>query len=92
MVRPAEMRAGGDSAMSEQDHEHLLMARRHAAQGKARVARQRDLLRRLEVRGQSTDLARDLLASFVATLGQMQVHLDYLEHECGDRRGTSGRG
>lgn len=55
------------------------MAQRHLVEGRARVARQRWLIRELEAAGQPTDLAEQLLTSLVEALRQMRIHRDYLE-------------
>jgi hypothetical protein len=61
--------------------EHLELARRHLAEGGARVARQRELLYELYEHGHPTDLAADLLDAMIATMEQMEAHYDYLRRE-----------
>ena len=61
----------------------LAMARRHVAEGEERVLRQRQLVGRLEERGEPTGAGLDLLEEFEATLEQMRVHLAVMEEEIG---------
>jgi hypothetical protein len=58
--------------------EELDMARRHVAEGAARVAKQRQLVENLEADGYPTELAHQLLTSLEDTLEQMRRHLAYL--------------
>lgn len=55
------------------------MARRHLAEAEARIARQRALIYDLQAAGHPTDLARQILRSWLDTLRQMKVHEEYLE-------------
>lgn len=61
------------------DRQHLQLARRHIAEGEARVQRLRELIGDLELAGRPTELAESLLRSFIETLEQMRRHRDYLE-------------
>jgi hypothetical protein len=61
--------------------EHLAIARRHLAEGEARIARQREILYDLYEHGYPTDLAADLLDAMIATMAQMEAHYEYLRRE-----------
>lgn len=65
----------------DQHLEHLRLARQHLVDGEARIARQAELVERLEAGGHPSELARALLVSFEETLDQMRAHRDYLENE-----------
>jgi len=60
------------------------LARRHLAEGRARIARQRELICELEEAGQPTELAEELLRALIETLRQMRAHRDFLER-CQDQ-------
>jgi hypothetical protein len=57
----------------------LQMARRHVAEGRARIEAQEQLISRLHDLGQPTELAEQLLALLKDTIVQMQAHKAYLE-------------
>lgn len=59
----------------------LAMARRHVHEGEDRVSRQRQLLGRLEERGDATGTATDLLEAFEVSLEQMRQHLVAIEED-----------
>lgn len=66
--------------MSEYETE-LEMARRHVREGMGHVTRQREIIADFQEHGFPTDLARELLSQFEATLGEHQRHLVRLEEE-----------
>jgi hypothetical protein len=78
-VRYCEMRA--DFAIEE--------GKRHLREGEARVARQKELIAELERDGHETAQARDLLASFEATLEAQHHHMNLMMRRF---RAPPGRG
>ena len=64
--------------MSEQEIE-LEKVRRHVRQGAEHVAQQHEIVAKLRARGQPTEAASQLLATFEATQRQHEAHLARLE-------------
>ncbi|RWB65327.1 hypothetical protein [Mesorhizobium sp.] len=56
----------------------LEMGKRHVREGKARIARQRELINELTRDGHRTEAARRLLEEFEAVQLQLDAHLDFL--------------
>ncbi|MFO1060351.1 MAG: hypothetical protein U1E53_25695 [Dongiaceae bacterium] len=56
----------------------LAMANEHIAEAERRIARQRDLIAELERDGHRTKEARELLATMVSLLDQMERHRGHL--------------
>ena len=52
----------------------LAMADRHIDEARLRIAQQRELIGKMEARGQSSELAHQILATFLATLDGMVEH------------------
>jgi hypothetical protein len=59
--------------------ENVDLARRHVAEARGRIDRQREIIERLQAGRHPTDLAEQLLASLLETADHMQAHLDMLE-------------
>jgi hypothetical protein len=55
------------------------LARRHVCEGSARVVRQRELIARMNQRGQATDGAETLLTLLEQTQGAFEEHLREIE-------------
>ena len=64
--------------MTEEESE-LAMVQRHVREGAEHVARQRELLARLQVDGQPTEEALALLTNFEDLQRQHEVHLARLD-------------
>jgi hypothetical protein len=56
------------------EEQHLAKAERDIAEGEARIARQADLVGRLQDTGQDASAAQELLISLQQTLGLWQDH------------------
>lgn len=67
-----------EGPVAQPEDPELTMARRHLAEGEARIGAQRRMIDRLEDLGQPTDLAEQLLACLEGTMTQMQAHYAYL--------------
>jgi hypothetical protein len=60
--------------MTDQERRHLAQADRHIAQCQGHIARQRQLIRQLAGRGQSTVWAQDMLEALQASLQAFERH------------------
>jgi len=56
----------------------VAIAERHIAQARERIAQHRELISRMEARGQSTELAHQILATFLSIFDGMVEHRDRL--------------
>jgi hypothetical protein len=70
-----------DRAQAEQ---HLELAKRHVAEGRQRVAKQQELVVRLEQDGHDTRNANALLSQFEETLTLQEENLDRIKQEIGE--------
>ncbi|MGH6986488.1 MAG: hypothetical protein ACRED9_06605 [Caulobacteraceae bacterium] len=64
----------------------LEMARRHVAEGEARIGRQQALIDRLDAGGHPTGVAHDLLDALEDVIALMRAHMIAIEADISDRR------
>ena len=88
MAHPNELRTPGPLAMlSRMDREmtkrHLLQAEGAVVSGESHIARQKEIVRDMEAKGQDTALAKDLLSAFLALQKEHRAHRDRLLVELG---------